>query len=274
MLPGITAHIVPVTSYSALILADSPVVYLELDTALGVGATITLDSSPNAYHFSVIGHERDGPDRELTSGAPAAPGTPDGNPPLITEGTCYNFSGAAPPTLAGLVENPGIAALQLIGNMTIECWIDLDTFDTGTGALPGPLYIISQSFSTANDSLNNFLWSLTVSATGKLGTHHQFGTQSDVFTESTHSISINNTHHIVVVRDTAAKSITYYDNGVEYDTIVYSDNPTGGSATYTRIGAIFDASFSLMNGSIDEVAIYNYMLSGADVTAHYNQGTP
>lgn len=275
---GITAHSLQAgPSASDEVLADNPIVFWELDTALGVGGTFTLDSGPNGFIGQVTGHERDGFDAELTSGAPAPPGTPNGKPGLVNDGgTCYDFPGpdTGGPYAGGYLIELAVNDTKLISHMSIECWINLDTFSGGIGAVNGRNYIVSSSdpFATSGNSAYNTLWSLYVSATGKLGVLWENGIRNKIITESTHSITTNNTHHIVVTRNGAAKTVTFWDNGVEYDTVAYSDNPTGGSQTRMRVAYVSTDSFSRMNGEIDNIAIYNYSLPDARIIAHYNSG--
>jgi hypothetical protein len=266
MLPGITAHIVPggALSYSDEILADTPVIFYQLEPLcipLAANTCLTLDTSGNGLHAEAFNSGLVG---GLTNPATG----------LVNVGTCYEFLGFVFGEPAGLVQNTN-NELHLIGDMTVECWVDMDVFlsaESGTG----PTYIaIEQRFSIIEapaDSDHNYLWSLTVSNTGLLGTHHQFGSRNNVFTESTHAITTGTTHHLVIVRDVTAKTITYFDNGVEFDTVVYSDNPTGGSETYMRISAKNGEGFPRLKGRLDEFAVYDYKLSAGRILSHYNAG--
>ena len=256
MMPGITAHIVVDTDvYRNTILADIPHVFYEMDTyILTPGfSRITYDSSGNGY----IGNCSDY--LEL-------------DPPLTIAGTSMNFGAADPPSgwhEVGSVDND----MRIFGDMTIECWVNMRGFSTPS---PGDVYIVNQArFPAQGFGINadyNIMYSLTVDGSGTLGTHHQIGVRSDVFTQSVHSITTNTIHHLVIVRDTAAKTITYYDNGVEYDTVGYGTNPVNGSETVLSIGHIQQLSYATFNGHIDNFALYVYKLTAGQILSHYNAG--
>ena len=279
---GITAHSLQAgPSASSEVLADNPVVFYELNDAFAVGTTLTTDSGPNAFFGQVYGHERDNTDGRLTSGNPTpgpVGGVPNGLPGLVNDGGgVYDFPGPDTGTTysgAHMIQT-GQNLLQLISYMSIECWVKLDTFSGGIGQLNDRNHIVHVGPQTnIPNAIYNFLWSLTVNSTGHLGGYHEVGVRSPIVTTSaTAQLSLNTTHHIVTTRNGLAKTITFWIDGVEYDTVGYSTSYNGGgNQTFFRVGHAGGDSFSRMNGQIDNIAVYNYMLPDARIISHYNAG--
>ena len=206
----------------------------------------------------------------------------DDIPGLVNDGGgVYDFPGAnqdiVPPTTynGGHLIQTGQNLLQLISYMSVECWVNLDTFSAGSGALNDRNHLVHVGPQTnLPQAQYNFLWSLTVNSTGHLGGYHEVNIRSPIVTTSaTAQLSLNTTHHIVTTRNGLAKTITFWIDGVEYDTVGYSTNYNGGgNQTFFRVGYASADSFSRMNGQIDNIAVYNYELPDARILAHYNSG--
>jgi len=88
---------------------------------------------------------------------------------------------------------------------------------------------------------------------------------------STHAVGTG-IHHLVITRDVSAKTYTFYDNGVEYDTIAYTTNPTHGETSKLSIATTKSLGDNNIDGKMDNVAVYNYALSASRVLVHYNAG--
>lgn len=95
----------------------------------------------------------------------------------------------------------------------------------------------------------------------------------------TASISDNNWHHLVAVRDGSGnKNKIYVDGALDaevskvYGNSFVSDVPTPVTVGYIQRLVGFD-EYNFV-GSMDEVAIYNKALSASDVAAIYNGGNP
>ena len=289
---GITAHSLQAPagpSASDEVLADTPVIFWELNDAFGIGGTFTTDSGPNAFFGQVTGHVRSEgfADSRLTSGNPSpplgpVPATPNGLPGLVNDGGgVYDFPGAnqdiVPPTTynGGHLINVGQNALQLISHMSIECWVKLDTFSAGSGALNDRNHMVYCGPQTnLPNAIYNALWSLTVNSTGHLGGYHEIGIRSPiVITSATAQLSLNTTHHIVTTRNGVAKTMTFWIDGVEYDTVGYATGYNGGgNQTFMRVASASFDSFSRTDGQMDNIAVYNYSLPDARIIAHYNSG--
>ena len=73
--------------------------------------------------------------------------------------------------------------------------------------------------------------------------------------------------HVVVTYNAATKLLSYYSNGGLRNTATASTAPTFTSATGLRIGQDIATNPS-MNGTADNVALYNYQLTPAQILAH------
>lgn len=86
---------------------------------------------------------------------------------------------------------------------------------------------------------------------------------------------VGNWVHLVGTHDGTAWRL--YRNGVQVastpDT-AGSPNADGGWAIAAREPTIYDPADSYLQGSVDEVAIYNYALTSAQVTEHYTGVAP
>ena len=80
-------------------------------------------------------------------------------------------------------------------------------------------------------------------------------------------------HHIVFVWNRSSETYKGYLDGVLLgESAVITDY--GGIGTSVIVGSRGDATSSFADGLVDELAIYNKVLTDADVTALYNSGEP
>lgn len=244
---GITASSAtrnPVVTYSEEVLADSPLGYWELDETAADLTSMT-DSSGNGY------------DGTFTANLVRE------QPPLITTGTSIDFTGGGG---HGVNINGAIAALQLTGDMTAEAWVDMNSFVAQNTYLVNCSSIVSRPEQVSD----NYLWSLSISSTGFMRCFWEYAGSANQTVLSTHAITTGTVHHLVIVRDTSAKTVTFFDNGVEYDTVGYAENPTDGTDSIVQIGKRFGGGE--LDGFLDEVAVYGTKLSAARILAHYSAG--
>jgi hypothetical protein len=241
---GIVSSLVARTiTYRGEVLADSPVGYWKLDEAAG---TTMNDSSGNSY------------DGTYNNGFTLA------QSPLITKGNSVLFDGVAG---TGATVDGTHIPLQIAGDVTLEAWVNLD----GDIPFAQNQHIVQCSGTNSDASANdNFLYSMAIDdLTGAMYIFTESGLGVNQTVSSTHLIT-NGTHHIVIVRDATAKTVTFFDNGVEYDTIVYATNADGGSLAKIRIAD--SAGAGETDGVVDEVAVYDSQLTNARILAHYNAG--
>lgn len=222
------------TGYVQTIQADTPLAYYRLDEASG---TIADDISGNMRQGTINGGVTLGVAGLLHSGSD----------------TAMTFNGTS-----GYISLP--TALIPTGSghaWSLECWVRMASLPSGqwnamvamgnraTGA-EGILY--------ANNTSSVFKFDLSL-----------FGT--DVFSSTT--FTNNTTYHVVGTYDGTQARL--YVNGS------LTGGPTTVSVslatTFASIGADGSSPIEFFPGTLDEVAIYNYALSAAQVSNHYTVGT-
>ena len=87
--------------------------------------------------------------------------------------------------------------------------------------------------------------------------------------ESTRTITDGLWHHIVAVKNGTA--VALYIDGVNVTGTVTNQTLTNATSSTLRLGT--DSTLYL-NGSLDEVAIYNTALSPQRIAAHFTAGRP
>jgi MSHA biogenesis protein MshQ len=152
------------------------------------------------------------------------------------------------------VQIPDSATLDFAGNSTIEAWIRSATLSVNNATVIGKGSTTSWAVQR-NGGNNTPAW-LTNGTTGTT-------------LVGTANINSGNWIHIVVVRNGTTKEI--YINGALDATATITGNPnTNGSPV--RIAENGQTAGRYWRGYIDEVAVYNQPLSGADILDHYNAG--
>jgi hypothetical protein len=145
---------------------------------------------------------------------------------------------------------------DLSGNLTIEFWIKPSNI--GVARI---------------NPLDKAYWgefAFTIETDGRLRYYHgQNKSNYTSFISLPAATIINNSwQHIVLTRDADAKVLRSYYNGVLKNTAAYAITP---SRTSNAI-LIGDGYASPFKGSIDEVRIYNRVLSLSEIKASYNSG--
>ncbi|HEY7416181.1 MAG TPA: LamG domain-containing protein, partial [Ktedonobacteraceae bacterium] len=227
----------PDTSYASVILADNPIAYWRLE-----------EQSPPTFRDQVAG-------RDMTS---------TGTPVLTTQGalaggpnTCATFDGTALQYLS----NPFDAALNVVAPFSVEVWCKL-AYGSGvtsnyralfsTREIPSP-YKGFTLFSWLNTGAFNIQWS---NGSTLLTYGHPLVPNRDQW------------YHVVGYHNGTGGGVMV--NGNFYATYTFAYVPaTTGSQT---IGISGDLTSYRFAGSIDEVALYNYVLTPAQALAHYNAG--
>ena len=75
-------------------------------------------------------------------------------------------------------------------------------------------------------------------------------------------------NHLVLIRNTTTKALQLYVNGVS----VYSSSIAAISTNNIFILGTLNGTANYLNGTLDEVSIWNTALSGTDITNLYNSG--
>jgi len=215
------------SSYSSVVLADSPVGYWRLGEAAGTTAD------------------------NLGSGGSAIDGTYVGSPTLGVTGlltgdsdTAVTFNGSTQWVLI-----PDNAALDVGDTLTIEAVANVDT-----GSAWCPIY-----------------WKGTGTGRFEVGWSRSF-TDMAVYINGVGNVSsiehltAGHTYHLVATKD-GGSYFKLYINGVECTYTYYTAGTVVDNAQDAYIGYGPDPAY--FDGTLDEVALYDYALTPAQVAAHY-----
>lgn len=200
--------------------------------------------------------------------------------PIYNEGTgTLKFIGSADVTFPSVVGYTGdgttgyvdtTTAVTQPGSISVECWINT------TSSAPQPLFDVSapQVIGTAgNKSFTMWFQNSTISAFGLLG--------SSVITSmanvaATAKLNDGNTHHIVLTWDNAAHTCNVYVDGVlQTNGSTPASAFSGLSSMFWHIGGLNGktgwtlTANTFATASISNAAVYNSVLSAAQVQAHY-----
>jgi hypothetical protein len=145
-------------------------------------------------------------------------------------------------------------------SFSVELWMKTSAC-TGTDVLAG-----------RDDSTTPLHW--WVGCTGSKAEAYVIDTNNTGYgIAGTTAITDGNWHHVVFVRDASANKLRIYVDGVS-DASPVDATYTGGfhSTAPLNIGWINLSHGYHFSGSIDEVALYNRILSEAEIAQHYSQG--
>ncbi|MFT5107839.1 MAG: hypothetical protein ACI9UA_003474, partial [Pseudoalteromonas tetraodonis] len=194
------------------------------------GGTIAADSSGNAMDGSFVN--------------PAGLGF-SSQSAQINLGTSLDFSG-------GHVSVPNLGTHA---QSSVELWIRLDTVPSGCCAG----ILTTNGWDTGRLHLNV--------NSGRF--EHAVNSDSPVSVNTADSISAGTWYHLVVTNDVAANQTVYYLNGIEVaDTGDHSAQNIVFGVDGMQIGAW--GGGRLLDGMIDELAVYDHVLSAERTAAHFN----
>jgi hypothetical protein len=232
----------PTISYAQTVLADNPVAYWRLNETNDIVA-----------HDSVGGH--DGQYINATQGlAGYNPNDPD------------TAAGFGPSTDSHVGNISGIDFGTFANNaaFSVEAWVNGGTQTSGAG-------IVTYGYGNGGEQFNL--------DTGSGSNNFRFSVRDavNVAHNANGTLAPNNTwQHVVGVCDEANGATHLYINGVSNANATISAGVQAGTSPIS-IGsrqANFSSTYTMnFVGSIDEVALYNYALSAAQVLHHYQAGT-
>jgi hypothetical protein len=220
-------------------MADNPIGYWLFDTAGGI-STLIPDWSGNGY------------DLTRTAGGTA---TVVGG--VMVDGSsrgAVNIGGSA-----SWVDTSDVVALAFVGNVpySIEYWINLDT----GGAIQN---VVNRRETTGPNG-----WSAFINASDQPGFNRANGSTTEGFAAPT-VLSTGVAYHIVFTYDGT--------NGRIYINGVLDAGPTSLSNALTDRGngmqiALGVGATSPLDGTLDELAFYDRVLTAVEIAHHYQVGT-
>ncbi|MFJ6934766.1 LamG-like jellyroll fold domain-containing protein [Streptomyces sp. NPDC101132] len=228
--------------YRGTVTADAPAGFWRMDETSGTTA-----------HSQVAATGSDGTFTQATLGTTGAFGTGDG--------TAVQFDGD------GYVQLPGIG--QATTDVAVEVWFRT----TKPGVIVG-----DQSTSIAGATTTSGTWTpvLYVGADGKL--HGEYPSVGVTRTNaSTETVTDNEWHHAVISAKGDIQTLYLDGTQVALKTEApithQSNNRTYIGAGFARTWPSAPADVSYFTGQIDEVAIYQHALTGAQISEHYRART-
>lgn len=157
--------------------------------------------------------------------------------------------------------------LGLYRSFTLEAWIKTDDYDGSSGT-----QVIVERGNDGSTEAKNTNWQMALRHNG-LRCKYQYGTGSNVAnTITTSAITVNNWHHVAVMRDNTDQEMRFYVDGVEIgtSTVNTSNDPSGGGSGIVNIGANFEQDGDF-DGEIAHVRVWNYARSAAQIAYSYNR---
>jgi len=116
----------------------------------------------------------------------------------------------------------------------------------------------------ADNYLYNIAWANTG---GDIRFFWEYGSGTNVWTDFNTNLNTGQWYHLVAVRNTSEMKVYLYLDGALFSSQTYSNNPTGGTTSQLRIGA--DSSGYYFDGTIDEVVLWNRVLSPLEIDQIY-----
>lgn len=224
------------TSYSATVLALSPLGYWRLDETSG---TTAADSSGNNHP-------------ETISGSPTL-----GVTGLIKNdpSTAYLFDGSTSQLVSTAFPTPALP-------FSVECWMKMPA-----GNASGALFYTAQQNASSGNSYSVGIGSGTYNS-GNAGTHLILLNETIRWVDTGYVVTAG-THHIVLLLDINGHPNVYVDGVSRYSdtTNIGSTTPVNGFMIGTGGSGRYWANV------IDEVAFYNFTLTSAQINANYTAGT-
>ncbi len=245
------------TAYRNLVLGDNPIVYYEFDETSGT----------TAANSATTGATYDGTFN--TAGGTVTVGQTS----FVGGGTAYDFGG-------GFVGS----ASALTGSLTewtVEAWVNYDSAKTSAAN------ILSNDQGGWN---NDVLFGIGAEAgtqgvpAGSVGLIHQ-GNPGSVRDAVGSALAANEWHHVVVTGSTTAGTLSLYIDGALADSnssltngITFNGSGGFGAAPNLTVGAArpnsSDAGYRPYDGLLDEVAIYDSVLTPTQISAHATSSIP
>jgi hypothetical protein len=225
-------------AYFQVVAADMPLAYYRLDEASGTTA------------HDVTGHGNDGTyTGGYTLGVPGAIANDadtaasfDGNTGYVDVKNAFAFAGKVPFTLEAWLK-PSIV------DTNYRCWMSKN--DNATGPSEGYLAFVDASISVFS--------------------FQRVDSGTKITAQSNTAAVANTWWYVVITYDPMAGSIVYVN--AQGSTPTTNDVTLAGATTDFVIGAENGGATAWWAGAIDEVAVYGYALSAAQVANHYTVGT-
>jgi hypothetical protein len=155
----------------------------------------------------------------------------------------------------GYVDIPDAADLDIVGDLTLECWASF-----------GSVSVSTVMFDKGGTGSANVPYGFRVNTSGLL--EHYYGEAAAARTRqivSGPTLSINTYYHVAMTRN--GTTITFYVNGVSYTASNTYGTAAGANASTAHLGS--KVSSAEGDVTMAYAAMWNTALSGAQIAAHY-----
>lgn len=166
-----------------------------------------------------------------------------------------------------IIQNTPSNELQIDEDVTISLWV----LQSNANSRQAIMRMNSQGESLST----NVLYYLAVDVDGKLTLFHETNDYGNIVLTTVNNYIVRNTfQHIIITRDVLAKCYKIYVNGQYGETLSYVHNPSKATSNNTQrlqIGALA-LNYPInqfFNGKLDEVRIYNRVLSSSEIADLY-----
>jgi Concanavalin A-like lectin/glucanases superfamily len=188
-------------------------------------------------------------------------GTLNNSPTWISSGKingALSFNGTSQ-----YVGVPDAASLRLAGPWTVSAWVNLN-------ALPPSSHVATISAKQASSGYNNYELDVNnVNGCPSLSWEVQFDSGGTTYRDcSAATINTGTWYHVAATWD--GTTLSLYANGALGSTATPGHIPNSTSGRPLSIGSTAGSNY--LNGTLDDVRVYNRALSAAEVAGLYNNG--
>ena len=147
-------------------------------------------------------------------------------------------------------KNTSPSGLPTTGDITMEVWVKPESYSSFGSVM--------SYGGTGEAEAENEQWIMLINASKNLMFFWEYGAGSNeqITTSSTYT-NVGTWSHIAMVRDTTAKDVLFYVDGVLQETIGYTNNPTGGTGTVQVSLGSNPSNVVFHDGLVEEVRVWN-----------------
>lgn len=144
--------------------------------------------------------------------------------------------------------------LKIQGNLSLSFWLRLNALPETNAAL------------VTWSSDGNLPYSLQLNSAGDLSYRHEYGSgENQSYLFSGINLKPERWYFLSLTRDNYSKSVALYVDGKLKGTYSYSFDPSGEVPVSLYLGSAGSGGAVSLSGALDDMAIYNYVLSPADI---------
>ena len=163
-----------------------------------------------------------------------------------------------------------------VTDVTITAWV----YARAPAADDDAIINVSGTDETEAENINFYFYINDTNNVLRLEWEHGDGVNDVISSTVAPSITSGQWVHFAATRNTATNEVKFYENGRQLgSTVSYTNDPTGGTSDQrVDIGAETSTCSSPsdqgFNGTLDDVRIYNYARTPAQIAWDYNRGSP